>query len=36
MFAAPLDLQRGETVLRDDRFAYVDFALRGASTTTTH
>ena len=25
MFAAPLDLQRGETVLRDGRFAYADF-----------
>lgn len=27
MFSAPLRLQRGETVLRDDRFAYTDFAL---------
>jgi uncharacterized protein (TIGR00290 family) len=27
MFAAPLDLRRGDTVLRDDRFAYTDFAL---------
>ena len=27
MFAAPLALQRGDTVLRDDRFAYVDFSL---------
>ena len=26
MFAAPLDLRRGETVLRDGRFAYTDFA----------
>lgn len=25
MFAAPLDLQRGDTVLRDNRFAYADF-----------
>ena len=27
MFAAPLALQRGDTVLRDGRFAYVDFSL---------
>jgi len=27
MFAAPLALARGETVLRDGRFAYTDFAL---------
>ncbi|MET0327199.1 MAG: ATP-binding protein, partial [Luteimonas sp.] len=27
MFAAPLDLVRGETVLRDGRFAYTDFRL---------
>ena len=27
MFAAPLALQQGDTVLRDDRFAYVDFSL---------
>ena len=27
MFAAPLALQRGATVLRDHRFAYTDFAL---------
>ena len=27
MFAAPLALQRGDTVLRDDRFAYTDFTL---------
>ena len=27
MFAAPLALQRGDTVLRDGRFAYTDFAL---------
>ncbi|GHC01805.1 ATP-binding protein [Thermomonas carbonis] len=27
MFAAPLHLQRGETVLRDGRFAYTDFEL---------
>ncbi|KAF1701003.1 Dph6-related ATP pyrophosphatase [Pseudoxanthomonas kaohsiungensis] len=27
MFAAPLRLQQGETVLRDDRFAYTDFSL---------
>jgi uncharacterized protein (TIGR00290 family) len=27
MFAAPLALRRGETVLRDGRFAYTDFAL---------
>jgi uncharacterized protein (TIGR00290 family) len=25
MFAAPLALERGDTVLRDDRFAYTDF-----------
>lgn len=25
MFAAPLDITRGETVLRDERFAYTDF-----------
>ena len=28
MFAHPLKLQRGEDVLRDDRFLYTDFALR--------
>ncbi|WP_297830179.1 adenine nucleotide alpha hydrolase [Thermomonas sp.] len=28
MFAAPLALRRGETVLRDARFAYTDFTLR--------
>lgn len=28
MFAAPLHLERGETVLRDERFAYTDYALR--------
>jgi uncharacterized protein (TIGR00290 family) len=28
MFAAPLALARGDTRLRDDRFAYTDFALR--------
>ncbi len=28
MFAAPLRLARGETVLREDRFAYTEFALR--------
>ena len=27
MFAAPLDLRRGDTVLRDERFAYTDFNL---------
>ena len=27
MFAAPLALQRGDTVLRDQRFAYTDFTL---------
>ena len=27
MFAAPLDLRRGDTVLRDKRFAYTDFNL---------
>ncbi|AKC86979.1 ATP-binding protein [Pseudoxanthomonas suwonensis] len=27
MFAAPLELRRGDTVLRDDRFAYTDFSL---------
>jgi uncharacterized protein (TIGR00290 family) len=27
MFAAPLRLERGETVLRDERFAYTDYAL---------
>ena len=27
MFTAPLALQRGDTVLRDDRFAYTDFTL---------
>jgi len=27
MFAAPLELRRGDTVLRDERFAYTDFAL---------
>ena len=25
MFAAPIDIERGETVLRDGRFAYTDF-----------
>jgi uncharacterized protein (TIGR00290 family) len=29
MFAAPLRLARGETVLRDDRFAYTDYELAG-------
>jgi len=28
MFARPLDLVRGETVLRDGRFAYTDYAVR--------
>ena len=28
MFTAPLPLARGETVLRDARFAYTDFELR--------
>jgi uncharacterized protein (TIGR00290 family) len=28
MFARPLDLVRGETVLRDERFAYTDYAVR--------
>ena len=27
MFASPLRLRQGETVLRDDRFAYTDFSL---------
>jgi hypothetical protein len=27
MFAAPLALQAGDTVLRDGRFAYTDFRL---------
>ncbi len=27
MFSGPLDLQHGETVLRDDRFAFTDFQL---------
>jgi len=27
MFAAPLELRRGDTVLRDERFAYTDFML---------
>jgi len=27
MFARPLNLTRGETVLRDRRFAYTDFLL---------
>ena len=27
MFTAPLALQRGDTVLREDRFAYADFSL---------
>ena len=31
MFARPLALQRGETVLRDGRFAYTDFLLRDSS-----
>lgn len=30
MFAAPLRLQRGGTVLRDERFAYTDFAMSRA------
>lgn len=30
MFAAPLDIVRGETVLRDGRFAYTDFLPAGA------
>jgi len=30
MFASPLDLQRGDTVLRDGRFAYTDFELANA------
>ncbi|MEO6137393.1 MAG: ATP-binding protein [Luteimonas sp.] len=30
MFDAPLSLQRGESVLRDGRFAYTDFTLIGA------
>jgi hypothetical protein len=29
MFAAPLRLERGETVLRDERFAYTDYELAG-------
>ena len=27
MFERPLRIERGETVLRDDRFAFTDFAL---------
>ncbi|GGD52247.1 ATP-binding protein [Pseudoxanthomonas indica] len=27
MFTAPLDVRRGETILRDERFAYTDFLL---------
>jgi uncharacterized protein (TIGR00290 family) len=30
MFAAPLSIERGETVLRDGRFAYTDFLLAGS------
>jgi hypothetical protein len=29
MFATPLRLARGETVLRDERFAYTDYELAG-------
>ncbi len=35
MFAAPLALQRGDTVLRDERFAYADFLLDGPGTSRT-
>ena len=35
MFAAPLALQRGDTVLRDERFAYTDFLLDGPGTSRT-
>ena len=28
MFSHPLALERGETVLRDERFAYTDFSLK--------
>jgi len=31
MFAAPLRLERGETVQREDRFAYTDFSLAAPS-----
>lgn len=31
MFAAPLPLERGDTVLREGRFVYTDFRLTGAS-----
>jgi len=29
MFTTPLSMERGETVLRDGRFAYTDFLLAG-------
>lgn len=35
MFAAPLALQSGDTVLRDARFAYTDFILDGPGTSRT-
>ncbi|MGY0561093.1 Dph6-related ATP pyrophosphatase [Luteimonas sp. A277] len=31
MFASPLPLQRGETVLRDERFAYTDYLLQASA-----
>jgi hypothetical protein len=30
MFAAPLHLEQGDTVLRDGRFAFTDFRLAGS------
>ncbi len=33
MFGGPLALERGETVLRDERFAYTDFRLRKPAAT---
>jgi diphthamide synthase (EF-2-diphthine--ammonia ligase) len=30
MFTAPLHLKQGDTVLRDDRFAFTDFRLAGS------
>lgn len=31
MFATPLQLEQGETVLRDGRFAFTDFLLADAA-----
>jgi hypothetical protein len=31
MFASPLELQRGTTILRDGRFAYTDFELAASA-----